>query len=118
MGTWGLEPLGGRAKSPAKKISAGRRPVSSIQPDPDVEVAFAREEFAGGLDGGLGVEGHELALMLVDFGLVGGVNLLGFSPAEGQVTEALFLLVKCGAESLDGWGQWLAGRYDSGRGRV
>lgn len=33
---------------------------------------------------------------IVDLGLVSGVNLLGFSPGEGQVTEALLVLVDAG----------------------
>jgi hypothetical protein len=67
------------------------RPVPSEQhgADADVEVAFAGQGFDGGLDSGLDVQGHELALLFVDFGLVSGVNLLGFSPGEGQVIEAL-----------------------------
>jgi hypothetical protein len=80
VGTWGLEPLAGKEKSPAKKISAGRRPGEQHKADADVEVTFAFDELERGLDGSLGVEGHQVALMLVDFGLVGCVNLLGFSP--------------------------------------
>ena len=32
----------------------------------------------------------------MNFGLVSGVNLLGFSPGEGQVAEALLTLVDAG----------------------
>ena len=58
------------------------RPAAGEQheADADIQVAFAHEELASGLDCGFRGQEHELALLFVDFGLVGGVNLLGFSP--------------------------------------